>query len=175
MADLAHSVEDVRVLRGRTDWGAIWAGVFTFLGIWAVFGALGMVIFASTANPRAGGMSNVGMGIWAIVLTVVAMYIAGRETGRLAGVDNRHVGLIHGMVMFGLAIAGIAILTTLGGALLSRTASPNVNSPYALAIFADLGWFGFLALLLGWLAAMFGASSGVAQKRAPVREMRPAA
>lgn len=73
----------------RVDWGAIWAGVFVFVGIWSVFGLLGMAIFASAANANTQnpvmGMS-VGMGIWAVVLTIVAMYVAGRETGRLAAV-----------------------------------------------------------------------------------------
>lgn len=73
----------------RVDWGAIWAGDFVFVGIWSVFGLLGMAIFASAANANTQnpvmGMS-VGMGIWAVVLTIVAMYVAGRETGRLAAV-----------------------------------------------------------------------------------------
>lgn len=68
----------------RTDWGAIWAGVFTFIAIWSVFGLLGMAIFASAANPNAQnpvtGMSA-GMGIWAVVLTFIAMYVGGLETG----------------------------------------------------------------------------------------------
>jgi hypothetical protein len=185
MADLAYRTNTVSVVRGRTDWGAIWAGVFTFVAIWSVFGALGVAIFASSANPNAAtpvmGM-NVGLGIWAIVLTIIAMYVAGRETGRLAGVDNRHDGLIHGMTMFGLSVVAAVILTMLGGTSLSGGTgiAGTSHSPYILTVVADIGWIGFLALLLGWLAAMGGASSGVAHKQVqqPVntpREIRPAA
>lgn len=148
-------------------------------------GALGLAIFASAANPQAAapvaGMS-VGIGIWMIVLTIIAMYVAGRETGRLAGVNNRHDGLVHGMIMFGLSVVAALILTVLGGNALSGGSgvAGNTHSPYILTAFAGIGWIGFVALFLGWLAAMGGASSGVTQKREvkPVvntREIRPAA
>jgi len=185
MADLAYRNDAVGVVRGRTDWGAIWGGVFTFVAIWSVFGALGLAIFASTANPNAAApvMSmNVGLGIWIIVLTIIAMYVAGRETGRLAGVSNRHDGLIHGMIMFGLSVVAAVVLTVLGGATLSggTGVAGNATNPYILKVFADIGWIGFVALFLGWLAAMGGASSGVAHKELErrvgnAREIRPAA
>ena len=186
MADLAYRNDAVTVLRGRTDWGAIWGGVFTFVAIWSVFGALGLAIFAGAANPRAAapveGMSA-GIGIWMIVLTIIAMYVAGRETGRLAGVSNRHDGLIHGMIMFGLSVVAAVILTVLGGNTLSggTGVAGTTHSPYVLTVFADIGWIGFVALFLGWLAAMGGASQGAAHKREVqqplnnTREIRPAA
>jgi hypothetical protein len=162
MADLAYG--STMGNRRRTDWGAIWAGVFTFIAIWSVFGLLGMAIFASAANPNAQspvtGMS-LGMGIWAVVLTIIAMYVAGLETGRLAGVTNRHDGLIHGMVMFGLSVVAALVITILGGtSLTSGTGvAGSAHNPYLLSVFSDLGWIGFFSLFLGWLAAMGGAST----------------
>jgi hypothetical protein len=180
MADIAYRNEG---LVRRTDWGAIWAGVFTFMAIWAVFGALGFAIFASAASPTAArpvlGMS-VGIGIWMIVLTAIAMYVAGRETGRFAAVTTRHDGLIHGMIMFGLSFVGVLVLVALGsfstGGTRAGTAGQGVT-PYVLTVFTDLGWIGFFALILGWLGAMFGASSGASQRaeRTVPREIRPAA
>src|SRR5689334_10503495 len=107
MADLAYRNEPVLSTQARTDWGAIWAGVFTFVAIWSVFGMLGEAIFASAANPNAAqpvtGM-NVGMGIWAIILTIIAMYIGGKVTGRLANVAEKGSAMMYGMTMFGLAV-----------------------------------------------------------------------
>jgi len=40
MADVVQRTESINV-RSRTDWGAIWAGMFTFIAIWSVFGLLG--------------------------------------------------------------------------------------------------------------------------------------
>lgn len=47
---------------------------------------------------------GVGTSIWAIVLTIVAMYVAGRDPGKLAVVTNRHQRWVQGMAMFGLSV-----------------------------------------------------------------------
>jgi hypothetical protein len=182
MAEIAYN-EVAPYARGRTNWGAIWGGTFIFIAIWSIFGLLGMAIFASAANPESAqpvsGM-GVGMGIWSIVLTIIAMYVAGRETGRLAGVTSRHDGLVHGMVMFGLSIMAILVITVLGGNSLTGGAGiqGSSHSQYLLNLSAGLGWTGFISLFLGWLAAMFGASSGAGSKVEAgnnVRDIRSAA
>lgn len=165
MVDTTYQNVNVAPLRATISWAAVWAGVFAFIAIWSVFGLLGMVIFASAANPSAQqpvtGM-NVGMGIWAIILTAIAMWVAGRVTGHLAGIGNRSEGLTHGLVMFGLSVVAALVITILGGLTLSGGTGVNgsVHNPYILGVFADLGWIGFLCLLFGWLAAMGGATSG---------------
>jgi hypothetical protein len=149
-----------------------------------VFGALGVAIFATNANPNAGAPvmgQSVGMAIWAVILTIIAMYVAGRQTGRMAAVITRNDGLMHGLTMFGLAVVGLVILVSLGGTAIAEgnTAAASTHSPYALSVVADLGWGGFCALFLGWLAAMFGGASGVERNvvrvQAEMREIRPAA
>jgi len=174
---------------GASVGGAIWAGVFTFSAIWSVFGALGLAIFAGHANPNAAlpvtGQST-GIAIWSIILTIIAMYVAGLKTGRLTKLTNRHDGLIHDMIMFGLSIVSAIILTSVAGAVLSGGNGVQGTSAhgYMLGMYADLGWSGFLALLLGWLAAMAGGSQGVAKRIEPptcnvcdrdLRDIRPAA
>jgi len=94
--------------------------VFIFWAIWIVFEVLAFAIFPSRANaavPVAG--RGAGIAIWTIILTIIAMYVAGRETGHAAAVTNRHDGLMHGMIMFGLAVVSVLILTSLFGAVLS--------------------------------------------------------
>lgn len=182
MADLAYRNEGVTLARTRTDWGAIWGGTFTFMAIWSVFGALGLAIFASNASATAAqpiyGQSY-GLGAWVIILTIIAMYIAGRETGHLAGVATRHDGLLHGIIMFGLSVVGAIVIASLGGSVLSGGTGVNagIHNGYVLGIASELGWMGFIALFLGWLAAMWGASSGVGHKPAAqnVRDIRSAA
>lgn len=170
----------------RLSWGAIWAGVFTFWAIWMVFEILAFAIFGSRANA-AGTVAGRGAGIaiWTIILTIIAMYVAGRETGHAAAVTNRHDGLMHGMIMFGLAVVSVLVLSSLFGAVLSGGTGIQGTSPRGIGIFAGFGWAGFIALLLGWLAAMGGGSQGVARRNEPpatrdvgerdVRDIRPAA
>src|SRR5215469_5274069 len=134
---------------GRVSWGAIWAGVFTFCAIWIVFETLAFAIFAFRANPNvptAATGPSMGIAIWSIILTIIAMYVAGRETGHLAGVTNRHDGLIHGMIMFGLSLVAVLVLTSLAGAVLSGgngVLGTGARGGSTLGVFAGLGWAGF--------------------------------
>jgi hypothetical protein len=181
MADVNYEVEGVRVV-AHPNWGAIWAGMFTFVAIWSVFGTLGMAVFASAANPNTSeptaGMS-VGMAVWAIILTIIAMFVAGRVTGQLAGIANSRDGMVHGMVMFGLSIAAALVLFVIGGfnAFGTTPVQGATHSPYVLTAFADLGWMSFVALFLGWLAAMGGASTAhkeIAHRPLPQQQVRHA-
>ncbi|HTU36318.1 MAG TPA: hypothetical protein VMF66_21140 [Candidatus Acidoferrum sp.] len=158
--------DNVRVTTvvSRPNWGAIWAGVFTFLGIWTVWGLLGMGVFSSAANPAApapvGGM-HVGITIWSIILTIVALFFAGRVTGHLAGIGNRRDGAVHGMIMFGLSMVSAVVAIALIGRAISPTGMiGGAHNPFALGIGASLGYGGFVGTLLGWFAAMWGASIG---------------
>jgi len=157
-----------------------------FLGDLDRFRSARVRYFPSRANaavPVAG--RGAGIAIWTIILTIIAMYVAGRETGHAAAVTNRHDGLMHGMIMFGLAVVSVLILTSLFGAVLSGGSGIQGTSPRGVGIFAGFGWVGFIALLLGWLAAMGGGSQGVAKRNEPptsrdvrerdVRDIRPAA
>ncbi len=162
MADVSYARESAFV--SHPNWGAIWAGMFSFLAIWAVFGTLGFSIFASSATPSAAhpitGMS-VGMGVWAVILTIIAMFVGGRVTGQLSGITNARHGMMQGMIMFGLSVAAVLLILTIGGNAVYTTEVPAgaAHSSYLLTILSDLGWTTFAALFLGWLAAMGGASS----------------
>jgi len=181
MADVVYQTDSSQPK--LINWSAIWAGLFTFVGIWSVFGLLGLAIFAPTAGastmqPTVG--TSVGLGIWTIVLAAVAMYVAGRQTGRFAATSARQDGLAHGMIMFGLAVTSAVVLTLSGRILFTAipAAEATLRSPYLLRMFAGSGWFAFVALFLGWLAAMLGASTGGRQKLATtsnVKDIRPAA
>ena len=122
-----------------------------FLGDLDRFRSARVRYFPSRANaavPVAG--RGAGIAIWRIILTIIAMYVAGRETGHAAAVTNRHDGLMHGMIMFGLAVVSVLILTSLFGAVLSGGSGIQGTSPRGVGIFAGFGWVGFIALLLGW-------------------------
>lgn len=185
MPELTYINETLVYPARRTAWGAVWIGMFTFVAIWSVFGILGEAIFASAANPNTaqpvGGMS-LGMGIWATVLTIIAMYVAGRVTAHFSDVVDRSGRIMHGMAMFGLSVMAVVILVILSGTALSggTGVADGANSSYMLRVFADLGWIGFFSLFLGWLAAMGGAAHGsFGQTRTTVnnnvRDIRPAA
>jgi hypothetical protein len=162
MSDLNYAQENVRVI-SRPNWGAIWAGMFTFVAIWSVFATLGSGIFASSASTGAASPTagmNLGMAVWSVILTIIAMFVAGRVTAQLAGITNSRDGMLHGMVMFGLSIAAVLLIGAIGGSAFGRTELAGItHNSYLLGVSADLGWGLFVSLFLGWLAAMGGAST----------------
>jgi hypothetical protein len=186
MADIAFRNQDVYSVNRSTNWGAIWIGMFTFVSIWSVFGMLGEAIFASSASPNAaspvGGM-NVGEGVWATILTIIAFYFAGRVTAHFADISDRTGRIMHGMAMFGLSVIATVLVVILGGTAMSGGAAVpgSTHSPYMLTVFADIGWIGFVALFLGWLAAIGGAAHGpfgrasASREDRNVHQVRPAA
>lgn len=177
MADLAYRAPGIPVLRSGAPWGAIWAGMFSFTAIWAIFGLLGEAIFASSASPSAAqpvsGMSA-GMGAWSVILTMIAMYVAGRVAGHFSGVERRGDGAVLGTTMFGLTVmAGFVAILLAGTAMAGYSPLPgSVHSPYMLTVFTTIGWVGFIALLLGWLCAMGGAVHSIRQVARPAAEVR---
>jgi hypothetical protein len=172
MPEIVRTAEVRPQLATSTDWSAVWAGLFTFIGIWAVFGLLGYAIF-----PRNGNGTDLAFGIWSIILTAIAMFVAGRVTGRLAGLAGSSDGVRHGMIMFGLAVVATIVLTYWGNAYLSgMPASSTFARANAESIVSTNLWIGFVALLLGWLGAMLGASAAKAPRvQENVKEIRPAA
>ena len=155
--EVSYGNEPVNV--ARPNWGAIWAGMFSFIAIWAVFGALGMGVFASAANPHSATSSmDVGMGVWSVILTIVAMFVAGRTTGQLVGATNSR--MLHSTVMFGLTVTASLLIAVIGGnAFASAEVTANGHSAYLLGAFSGLGWTLFVSLFLGWLAAIGGAAT----------------
>ena len=162
MSDLNYAQENAAVV-SRLNWSAIWAGTFTFVAIWSIFGTLGAGIFASSANHGAAspiaGM-NLGMAVWSVILTIIAMFVAGRVTAQLAGITNSRDGMLHGMVMFGFSVAAVLLIVVVAGSAFGNTQfGGNTHNAYLLGVSADLGWGLFASLFLGWLAAMGGAST----------------
>ena len=154
---------ETRVRVSHPNWGAIWGGVFSFYAIWLIFGMLGVAVFASAANPGAAhpvtGM-NVGESAWLIILTIVSFYVAGRATGHLAGIGNRRDGAVHGMAMFGLSTVGLLLLMVVEQAITpGAIAAANPHNPGILGWFAAIGWATFVALFLGWIAALIGSAT----------------
>lgn len=171
MADLSYTVTN-NTVRSRSDWAAIWAGVFTFVAIWSVFEMLGIAILGGSSTSSPTGF-NAGVAIWTIVLTLIVMYIAGRETTRLTVLADRGDRLVHGIVMFGLSVVAVMVIAALG----SGAMGSSLNG-YLVNLSPAMRWTAFASLLLGWLGAMTGAVSGGQYRAKPadnVRDIRSAA
>ncbi len=166
----------------RASWSGIFAGTFVFLAIELTFGiVLGMAVFASSANPRTanpiGGMST-GIGIWMIVVSIIALYFAGRTAGHMSAAYRKLNGLYHGLVTFGMSCFAALLVASI---VLTSTAGPNVNAAnpalYAPGSLLDVaargGWFLWIAMFLGGIAACIGGLNAVPGNLQPRVEERP--
>jgi hypothetical protein len=155
-------------------WSAIFAGTFVFLAIEATFGVLGTAIFAGAANPNAAqpvtGMSA-GIGIWMLVLSIISLYVAGRTAGHFSGSTARNEAWYYGLATFGLCIFTLILVTamTMGAAVTPTTAGKvAAAAPSTVgSIIATGGFWLWITMLLGGLAAMWGSSNAIGSLRTP--------
>jgi hypothetical protein len=125
----------------RLSWGAIFAGLFVAVGLHLVLALLGIAIGFTAWDPaRPGGVDPgdvaTGVGIWAAISALIALFVGGTTTGRLAGVLTQRDGALHGVVLWALStivvlwlvVSGLGFI--LGGAfgILGRTAAATVET-----------------------------------------------
>lgn len=120
----------------RLSWGAIFAGFIVAAMIQVLLSLLGVAVGFTTwdvGDPaRDLGM---GLGIFMALSALIALFVGGITTGRLAGVLTKGDGALHGVVMWGIAtLVNLWLLTTgagffLGGAfdVLGRTVATTTE------------------------------------------------
>src|SRR5579864_5767594 len=69
---------------------------------------------------------------------------------------------------FGLAVTAALLIVVIGGISLGSARLAENNTPFLIGLFSEVGWPLFVALFLGWLAAMGGAMSAHRQFPRPV-------
>lgn len=148
------------------SWTGIFAGTFLFLAIEATFGVLGVAIFASATNPLAANPVGVGisagLGIWMVILSIIALYFGGKLAARLSGSSTRNLGMYAGLVTFGMCIFTAVLITALAlGATASGSTGIASAGPVRVADFITTsGYWLFVALVLGMIAAASGGIHG---------------
>jgi hypothetical protein len=146
------------------SWTGIFAGTFLFLAIEATFGILGVAIFASATNPNSanpvGPGISAGVGIWMVVLSIIAFYFAAKLAARLSGVTTRNLGMYAGLVTFGMGIFTSILLTALIlGSAASGSTGIGFASPTRIADMLTTGGYWLFATLV--LAMISAASGGI--------------
>ena len=152
MADYATNlpVTASNELRGRQ----FCAGTFVFVAIEITFLALGIAIFGGSASAPTSGTMATGISIWAGILTLFALYFAGRTAGRLSGTDW-NIAFYHGLLTFGMCIFS-AILTAvliLAPAEIANAGNASVNLVTVRHLFTEGGYALFASLLVGGILA----------------------
>ncbi|MGH9616250.1 MAG: hypothetical protein ACRD28_05850 [Acidobacteriaceae bacterium] len=153
MATNTTQFTDYPVIPARRffSWSGIFAGTFVFLAIEGTFGILGTSIFGGT---------GIGIQIWMIILSIIALYWAGKTSSKLL-IRDRNLGMYHGLTTFGMSIFATVLIVemTLGGALGLTTARFGSLAGY---ITSGGEYWLFVAFVLSMIAAAIGGMHGVA-------------
>jgi hypothetical protein len=119
MADTAEDndvvgVEDVMSVRSRISWGAVLAGAVVGVATLLVLGVLGGAIGLSTTDDPDRDTLAAGAALWALITSVVAMFLAGWITSQTAVGENKREAVIHGIIAWAVVL-GICFWLATGG------------------------------------------------------------
>jgi hypothetical protein len=92
----------------RISWAAIFGGVILVLAVQLLLSLLGAGVGLGTVNTHAGTTPNantlgIGAGLWWVVSTCIALGVGSFVAARLAGIEIRFDGVLHGLVTWGIA------------------------------------------------------------------------
>lgn len=103
-ADVYES-DEVEFVGFRLSWGGIVAGFVVAMVVQILLSLLGLAIGFGSLNFGGGepfqGM-GVGAGIWAVVTSLISLFLGGLAAGHLAGTLTRFDGILHGVLVWGL-------------------------------------------------------------------------
>ena len=99
-------------------WSAVFAGLVVAMGIALLLAFLGIGIGLTVTPPTGEALTglSIGAGIWWLLTGIISLFIGGWVAGRLAKINRRFEGALHGLVVWGLQsiIVVVLITTTLG-------------------------------------------------------------
>jgi len=107
-------MEDVVEVGSRVSWGAILAGAVMALAIGFVFTLLGAAIGLSFADSATTDTLSMGAAIWAIATTILALFVGGWITSQCVVGETKTESVVHGIIMWGVALAMLMWLTASG-------------------------------------------------------------
>ena len=88
----------------RLSWGAVFAGFVIATALQLVLGTLGAAIGLAAFDPDSSAKAfGTGTALWATASLLIALFVGGSTTGRLAGVLSRTDGFLHGALLWALS------------------------------------------------------------------------
>jgi hypothetical protein len=170
------------VRRDGIRWGPIWAGALitlaTYLVLQLLFFALGVLDLG--LGGRTGAITTT---VVSAVLALVAFFVGGLVAGATGLWTGRKEGLLQGVTMWALTVAGILAITLIGGGALLGSAAdaaaqvtgpPTTGTDVAEMVQTARNAAGWSALGLGLsvLAAALGGMVGSRMRPQDDRAMR---
>src|SRR5437868_15122856 len=107
MADAATpKASDLLAVRSRISWGAIAAGAMVALAIYFVLTLLGLALGMELIMRGQGGLGP-GAAIYSILTLLLAMFLGGWATSRLAVGESKLEAVLYGIILWGVLFTGL--------------------------------------------------------------------
>jgi hypothetical protein len=106
--------EDLMPVRSRVSWGAIFAGAVLALSLAFLFSLLGGAVGLSVRDRFDNSSLGTAAAVWAVISTVLALFIGGWATTKLAVGENQTEAGIHGLLLWGATFALLLGLMGMG-------------------------------------------------------------
>ena len=106
--------QDVLPVRSRVSFSAIFAGAVVALALSLLFHMLGLALGLSVINRVADNTLSTGALVWAIAMTLVALFAGGYVTSRCSVGETHTEAGIYGVIMWGVVFAMLLWLMTAG-------------------------------------------------------------
>ena len=161
----AAAARDVRSVRSRVAWGAIFAGSLMALALFLILGSLWAAVELSMAERTDRAIDAAPMGV--AILSLAAMFVGGWTTSRLSAGGKAPAkpcssasssGTITALLLLGLAINGILILG-------SATLLGQAGGGDTLPISRSAAWWGTAGVLMSLVATLAGVLAGFPRSR----------
>lgn len=174
----------------RVRWGPIFGGIAIAISTQLILSALGAAIGLSAgASGTNAGNVGLGVGIWAIISLLIALFLGGWVMAMSCGPMNKKTALLNAAILWGttlalsswLLVSGISgtfgVIASNAGEIANQVQQPGgVNIPNEVNIdpnqarniagnTAKAAWSFIFGSLLGLIATMVGASVGARKPR----------
>ena len=169
----------------RVSWGGIFAGTLVALGnqlLWMLLGmGIGFGIISPVTAEGFGGI-GIGSGIYILAVSLVSLFLGGWVCARISSISDKFKSGLHDLVVWALfTFTAFYLMTTAAGGLISSFAGiigrnaaiiagemPGITpemAQTALSTASRASLWGFFALLLTAVAAVFGGWVGRSKER----------
>ncbi len=101
----------------RISWGGVWSGSLVGFGVLILLSSLGLAIGVSATDiTSASGAKGLGIGaaIWSFLSLLISLFVGAMLASRVGMVWDRMAGMIHGALVWVLAVFGIMYLAMAG-------------------------------------------------------------
>jgi len=108
------STIDMMPVRSRVSWGAIAAGAMVAVAVYFLLTLLGIAVGLEVSASRNDVNLGTGAALWSILTLLLAMFIGGWATSRLAVGETKLEAILYGVILWGVLFIGMFWLFGVG-------------------------------------------------------------